>query len=167
MKTRKTKKGNAVSTKAFPYKFHLDMCGIISESEGVDALETFSRLKAPDKITNKGVLTITRGENKKEISLTVPRLKRLFYPNFRAVILKGLLYGLWVFIHLLEKSWDYPLLLEPMRESVITVVNRFMFLEDSFIKHLMGNQLIRNVETKWTLKTSGELCMKNKKETGE
>ena len=79
--------------KSASYKFHLDMCGIVSESEGETPLEAFNKLTPPAKFINKAVLVITQGDKRQEFSLTVPRLKRLFYPNFRAVILKQLMYG--------------------------------------------------------------------------
>ena len=76
------------------FKFHLDMCGVKSEGVGATALEALHALKPPVKITTKGVLTISVGDRKKEILLSVQRLKRLFYPNFQLVNVKNLVYGL-------------------------------------------------------------------------
>lgn len=92
--SRKTPKEVIDTVLDKPFKFHLDMCGIVSESEGKTALEALQTLKAPDKIVNKAVLTISKGDRKKEIFLNVPRLKRLFYPNFMPITIKGLIYGL-------------------------------------------------------------------------
>lgn len=76
------------------FKFHLNMCGQIFESERLTALDALRALPKPQKITNKGKLTIFYGDKTKEILLTVPRLKRIFFPNFQKVIIKQLVYGL-------------------------------------------------------------------------
>ena len=100
MKTKKIKKNedsNKItedSKQETLFKFHLNMCGQIFESEGATALDAFKALPKPQKITNKGVLTISKGDKTKEMLLTVPRLKRLFFPNFQKVIIKQLIYGL-------------------------------------------------------------------------
>ena len=76
------------------YKFHLDLCGQVFEGTGVTALEALQAISVPQKITTKGTLTITHGEKTKIHILLIPKIKRLFYPNFQSVIIKQLVYGL-------------------------------------------------------------------------
>ncbi len=80
--------------KQAPFKFHLNMVGEIFESEAPTALEALRKLQAPPKLINKAVLTISQGDKVKEILLTVPKLKRLFYPNFQNILIKNLVHGL-------------------------------------------------------------------------
>jgi len=51
---------------------------------GVTMLEALENLEKPTKIFLKGILNMTHGEKKsKELVLTIPRIKRLFYPIAR------------------------------------------------------------------------------------
>jgi len=76
------------------YKFHLDLCGQIFEGTGSTSLEALQAVPVPLKITTKGTLTITHGDKSKTLILLIPKIKRLFYPNFQSVIIKHLVYGL-------------------------------------------------------------------------
>ena len=51
----------------------------IFKSKGATMLEAISTLPIPRKIFLKGILTLKHGDSVRELALTVPRLKRLFY----------------------------------------------------------------------------------------
>src|SRR3990167_4279254 len=76
------------------FKFHFVLCGEVFEGKGNTALEALRNLPSPQKITTKGVLTISHGERTKVLTLLIPKVKRIFYPNFQSVIIKQLVYGL-------------------------------------------------------------------------
>jgi hypothetical protein len=77
-----------------PYVFSFNIGGIIFKGEGTTPLEALRAVPRPEKIMAKGVLTITHGEEKKEMLFMVPRLKRLFYFNAQPILIKWIAQGL-------------------------------------------------------------------------
>lgn len=87
-----TKKKNtrpiSVAEKKFKISIHLG--NEVIRGEGATALEALQKIPVPLKITTKGILTISQGQKKKVLVYTVPKLRRLFYPNAQPIIIKYL-----------------------------------------------------------------------------
>ena len=77
-----------------PFIITLEMEGKVFVGEGATALEALRAVKAPQKITVKGVITVTHGDKKSRRLLTPIRLKRFFYPNAQRVLVKQLVVGM-------------------------------------------------------------------------
>lgn len=68
------------------YSLHLQIGEHVYESKGATVLEALVNLKKPDKIMNKGVLTLTHGNLRSQQLFFPSRLKRLFYsPTFQVI----------------------------------------------------------------------------------
>lgn len=66
---------------------------VLYQGEGMTALEALQSIKPPQKIASKGIVTIVKGEQTREILFQVPRLRRLFYPNSQPILVKVLSIG--------------------------------------------------------------------------
>ena len=88
---KKTKK-KVLSTpqKKDNFKIVIKLGNEVIKGEGATALEALRNIPVPNKITTKGILTISQGDKKKELVYAVPKLKRLFYPNAQPIIIKYL-----------------------------------------------------------------------------
>ena len=91
----KTTKTKAKATKANPVpvetvKISIKLGNVIIKGEGATALEALRSIPVPNKITTKGILTISQGTKKKELLYPIPKLKRLFYPQAQPFIIKWL-----------------------------------------------------------------------------
>lgn len=80
--------------KSTNFVFSLDLGGETLKGEGETPLEALRAIPVPNKIMNKGLLTITHGEAKKTMMFTVPKLRRLFYFNAQPIIIKWVASGL-------------------------------------------------------------------------
>jgi len=80
----------AKKTKENLFKISIKLGNVIIKGEGLTALEALRSIPVPNKITTKGILTISQGKKKKELIYTVPKLKRLFYPNAQPILVKYL-----------------------------------------------------------------------------
>ncbi len=87
--TKKTKV-KKVKDKEDNVKISIKLGNIIIQGEGLTALEALQSIPIPNKITTKGILTISQGKKKKELLYTIPKLKRLFYPKAQPIIIKWL-----------------------------------------------------------------------------
>ena len=72
------------------FKISIKLGNVILSGEGLTVLEAIRSIPVPNKITTKGILTISQGDKKKELVYAVPKLKRLFYPNAQPVLVKYL-----------------------------------------------------------------------------
>ena len=72
------------------FKIAIKLGNVLLSGEGLTALEEIRSITVPNKITTKGILTISQGEKKKELVYTIPKLKRLFYPNAQPILIKYL-----------------------------------------------------------------------------
>ena len=72
------------------FKISIKLGNVILNGEGLTALEALRNIPVPNKITTKGILTISQGDKKKELVYAVPKLKRLFYPNAQSILIKYL-----------------------------------------------------------------------------
>lgn len=89
------RKKTVKKTKKDFYTIDLELGGKIYRGIGETALEALQSLPQPEKIMNKGILTITNGDLKK-VQLFYPvQLKRMFYNKTLQVIkAKQLLVGM-------------------------------------------------------------------------
>lgn len=112
MKTRKTKKkgikivaktnygvrGEAKevvdTTLDKPFLFSLNLGGKILKGTGATALEALRAIPVPQKIMSKGILTITKDDQKKEMMFMPSKLKRLFYFNAQPILIKYIQMGM-------------------------------------------------------------------------
>lgn len=76
--------------KADKFKISIQLGNMVINGEGLTLLAALRDLPVPDKITTKGIVTISQGKKKKELVYTVPKLKRLFYPNAQPILVKYL-----------------------------------------------------------------------------
>ena len=89
--TKKVKKIKANPTSSVEtVKISIKLGNVIIEGEGLTALEALQNIPVPNKITTKGILTISQGQKKKELLYPIPKLKRLFYPKTQPIIIKWL-----------------------------------------------------------------------------
>lgn len=72
------------------YTFTLRIANDVFTSSDVDALTTLRNLPKPQKIVHRGVLLVEQNGKKKEIYLTVDKLKRLYYPIAQKILIKHL-----------------------------------------------------------------------------
>ena len=77
-----------------PFIVSLEMGGKIFVGKGTTALEALRAVKAPEKITVRGVITVTHGDKKTQRLLAPVRLKRFFYPNNQKILVKQLTMGM-------------------------------------------------------------------------
>ena len=89
-KTTKKKKILSTPQKKDNFKIVIKLGNEVIKGEGLTALEALRNIPVPNKITTKGILTISQGDKKKELVYAVPKLKRLFYPNAQPIIIKYL-----------------------------------------------------------------------------
>ena len=88
---KKVKKIKAVPTGIVEtVKISIKLGNVIIGGEGATALEALQSIPVPNKITTKGILTISQGQKKKELLYPIPKLKRLFYPKTQPIIIKWL-----------------------------------------------------------------------------
>ena len=80
----------ATKVKTDIVKISIKLGNIIIKGKGATALEALQSIPVPNKITTKGILTISQGAKKKELLYPVPKLKRLFYPKAQPIIIKWL-----------------------------------------------------------------------------
>lgn len=76
------------------YTITLTLGNDVLKGKGETPLDALQSIKRPIKITTKGLLVISNGEKQNEHYLSIPRVKRLFYPLAQAVISKQLAFGL-------------------------------------------------------------------------
>lgn len=89
-KKKITKAEKPTEKKPELFKISIQLGNMILAGEGLTALEALQSIPIPSKITTKGVVIISQGKKKKELVYTVPKLKRLFYPNAQPIIIKYL-----------------------------------------------------------------------------
>lgn len=92
--TKSKPKVSKPKTDGIKYSLALTINRISYESTGESCLSAIQNLKRPDKITNKGVLLIKRGDASKEMLLQPMQIKRLFYPMAQVFLAKTLELGL-------------------------------------------------------------------------
>jgi len=71
------------------FSLKLSLGDSILESSGDSMFEALSTLPVPAKIVSKGILEIRHNERTRTILYTIPRLKRVFYPNKLARIMQS------------------------------------------------------------------------------
>ena len=93
VKKKETKLAKIKETKPAkkePFKISILLGNVILYGEGLTALEAIRSIPVPNKITTKGILTISQGDKKKVLLYPIPKLKRLFYPNAQPILIKYL-----------------------------------------------------------------------------
>ena len=84
-------KGRPKKVKVDQFSLSLQIGDKVFKGGGATMFDALSSIKKPDKIMGKGVMTITKGEQKKELLYYPIRLKRLFYnKTFQAIQAKQL-----------------------------------------------------------------------------
>lgn len=58
------------------YTLSLTVGGVTNKSSGETVADALNDLLAPAKLTNKGSLTVSKGEKSRDYALTLPRLKK-------------------------------------------------------------------------------------------
>lgn len=76
------------------FKISLTLDGKVYTGKGETALEALRSMQRPTKIQTKGVFHVSDGKSEKQMLLTVPRLKRFFYPNAQPILIKQLVTGM-------------------------------------------------------------------------
>jgi hypothetical protein len=78
------------------FSISLTIADKVYKSVGATALEALSSLPKPEKITNKGILTITDGVKSNQVLMQIPNMKRLFFlsKSLLEVYMKTLIQGL-------------------------------------------------------------------------
>ena len=94
-KTIKKKRGRpkkVIEPQSANFGISLQLGGKIFSGSGETPLDALVHLPRPNKLMNKGILTMTSGAKKKELLLMPVKLKRVFYnsSSLRPVIAKQL-----------------------------------------------------------------------------
>lgn len=78
------------------FSISLTIADKVYKSVGATAIEALSSLPKPEKITNKGILSITDGVRSNEVLMQIPKIKRLFFlsKSLLEVYMKTLIQGL-------------------------------------------------------------------------
>jgi hypothetical protein len=76
------------------FKISLTLGDKVYTGKGETALDALRAIERPAKIQTKGIFVVSQGKLKKQMLLTVPRLKRFFYPSAQPILIKQLVTGM-------------------------------------------------------------------------